>query len=109
MSDLDDAFVELLDVNDEVCGQPQFVIIGKRKVRAIIEEITTDETNLVGGVGEAGGFRAKVRQAEFASEPKQGTSIQKMGKGKVFDILSVVGRNGVEFEILAGDLSAEAT
>lgn len=105
-SELDAAFVELMDINDATCGTPQFVMIEGRKVRAIIEEITTNEILLAGGGGgdvEAGGFRAKCRAVDFPSPPVTGTEIQKMADGKMLSILSFIERNGVEYEITAGD------
>ena len=106
-SELDDAFVELLDANDECCGTPQFVMIDGKQKRAIIEEITTDEILIMGGTGEKGGFRAKTRQAEFASSPIKGMSIQKLADGKPLTIINVSERNGVEYEITAGDFAIE--
>lgn len=107
-SEADDCLVELLDANDEFCGKPQFVLIEGKKKRAIIEEVTTDEIIVLGGSAEAGGFRAKCRKAEFSEQPEQGTRIQKLADGPVLEILNVIERNGVEYEIVAGDAVAEA-
>lgn len=105
-SELDAAFVELMDINDATCGTPQFVMIEGVRKRSINEDGTTNEILLAGGGGgdiEAGGFRAKCRKAEFAEEPVAGSAIQKMGTGKILSIISFIERNGVEYEITAGD------
>jgi hypothetical protein len=107
MSEFDDAFVELLDCNDEVLGTPQIVLIEGRKHRAIIEEITVDEIIVAGGNAESGGFRAKTRKADFADRPEQGDEIKRITDDRALSILSIIERNGVEYEILAGDPASE--
>lgn len=104
-SELADAFTELLEANDESCGTPQVVFVDGRKIRAIISETTHDEIILAGGYGEAGGFRAEVPASAFSQKPDKGLPIS--GNGKELDILSVVGRNGVTYEIIAGSLATE--
>jgi hypothetical protein len=106
-SELDDCLVELFDANDEACGTPQFVFVDGKKKRAIIEEITTEEIIVAGGNAESGGFRAKCRKAEFAEQPTQGTDIKKQNQDRALSILSVIERNGVEYEITAGDPTSE--
>lgn len=107
MSEFDDCLVELQDVNDETCGKPQYVLIEGKKKRAILEDITTEEIIVAGGNAESGGFRAKCRKAEFAVQPEQGDVIRKGTDGRELSILSVIERNGVEYEITAGDPAAE--
>jgi hypothetical protein len=106
-SDLDDAFVELLDANDEACGTPQFVTINGKKYRAIIDEIGAAEILVAGGNTEGEAFRAKTRKADFAKEPLKGATIRQFTDGKKLEILSIIQRNGVEYEITAGDPMAE--
>ncbi len=106
-SDLDDSLIELLDANDEACGTPQFVIIEGKKKRAIIEAVTTDEIIVAGGNAESGGFRARCRKAEFSEQPRQGEEIKKLADGPRLEILNLIERNGVEYEILAGDTTSE--
>lgn len=105
MSDLSDAFDELLDANDDATGIPQFAIVNGKKVRAIIEEMTNDEIMIAGGVAESGGFRVMVRKADFAWRPQQGDSIE--ARGQDLEVMSITNRNDVSFEIQAGAMVAD--
>jgi hypothetical protein len=106
-AELDECLFELMACNDETCGTPQFVLIEGKKKRAIIEDMTTEEMLVAGGNAESGGFRAKCRKADFASQPEQGDVIKKGTTGRELSILSVIERNGVEYQITAGDPSSE--
>lgn len=105
MSELSDALDELMDVNDEVTGTPQSVIIGGKNRRAIIEEIGTDEAILSGGTTEIGSYRVKLRKSDFSQEPEKGDCIQV--RKKELEVLSLIERNGVEYELTCGRLVAE--
>jgi hypothetical protein len=102
VSNLSDAFDQLLDACDEASGSPQFAIVNGRKVRAIIEEITSDEIMMAGGIAESGGFRVQVRWADFAQKPEQGDSVE--ARDQDLEVVSVVNRNDVVYEIAAGAL-----
>lgn len=106
-SGFDDCMVELMDANDEACGTPQFVTIEGKTKRAIIEDMTTEEILVRGGIAESGGFRAKCRKAAFAQKPEQGDTIRKGTDGRELSVMSMIERNGVEYEITAGDPAAE--
>lgn len=105
MSDLSDAFDELLDVNAEALGESQFVIINGKKHDAIIEEIGSSEFPIAGGESESEQFRVKVRKREFSSMPEKGDPCKVRGR-KLEIVGPVVDRNGVEYEITIGDLTA---
>jgi len=108
-SELAQAFDELLDVNDAACGKPQFVRIEGIKHRAIVESIATDEMILIGGFADRGGFRAQVRKSDFGERPEENIAIQNGDKGEQFVILSLIERNGVTYEITAGDQASGRT
>ncbi len=106
MSDLSEAFTELLDANDAVCGVPQTVLIGADEYRAIIEEISFDEAAIVGGSAEKGGYRIMVALADLNARPTQGDNVT--ARGNELEVLDVTERNGVTYEITAGSLVSDA-
>lgn len=109
MSELSDAFAELKDAQDEVCGKKQRVRIGRKYYEAIIETLNASEVYVSGGTGETGGFKVHVAMADLAHEPKKFTPIQVDGS-KEMSILNVNSVNGVTYVITAGDpIGEEAT
>lgn len=105
MSVLSDGLTSLIQACDEAKGTTQYVLIDGQKKRAIVEEITADDAFISGGIAQAGGFRVKCRVADFAEPPERFAPIEVRGTALV--ILSVNDRNGVEYEITAGDPSNE--
>lgn len=105
MSNFDDAFKDLLDAHDAELGEPQLAKVGKKNHRAIIEEITSDEIAIAGGLAESGGYRITVSKHGFARRPRKGERV--IARGNSLQIASVTERNNCTYEITAGDLAAE--
>jgi hypothetical protein len=109
MSELADAFRELLDANDEALGSAQTVSIEGTDYRALVEEITHEEIVVAGGYGQAGQFRATIPQVDDDGDPinrpNQGDAITV--RDQALEILSVTDRNEVAWEILVGDSTTE--
>lgn len=100
-----EAFDALLEVNAEVLGSRQFVIINGKKHDAIIEEIGSAEIAISGGQSESEQFRVKVRKREFSSIPEKGDPVKV--RGRQLEVSGpVIDRNGVEYEITVGDLTS---
>lgn len=93
----------LLDANDEVCGKPQTARIAGKPVRCIIEEITTDEILIAGGVAESGGFRLScIPKESLSPKPEKGDSVE--ARDQDLELLSITERNDCNYEIVAGSL-----
>lgn len=112
MNDMAKAFDDLLDANAEVLSdnpdpsrrKPESILINGKKHDAIIEEISTSEIPIGGGMTEGEQFRFKVRKREFSSLPEKGDTVKI--RGRELEIVGpVVDRNGVELEVTVGDLS----
>ena len=101
-----DAFEELLDAQEEARGYRPTVNIDGEEIDAVIEDLVFDPTHLMGGDGNKGGFMAICPVARFNASPKQGASITAEGYGDGLTILKVRLRNGVTYEITAGDAVA---
>ena len=103
MSDITDARDELLDVNDETVGSPQFAIIAGKKVRCIIEEITSEEILISGGQVESGGFRlSSIPKESLPQKSEKGNAVE--ARDQDLELLSIVERNNATYEITAGSL-----
>jgi hypothetical protein len=102
-SELDDCFQELLDAKSETTGREEFVLLGGRKKSALVSEITTDEAFISGGIA-GGEFTCTIPQSIQPNEPEKFTAIEV--RGKRLQVLSCVSRNGVTWEITAGDPTA---
>ena len=109
MSELSDAFTELLDANDEALGAAQTVNIDGTDYRAIVEEIPHEEILVAGGYGQGGQFRATIAQTDENGDPvtRPGQGVAITVRGQTLEILNVTDRNGVSWEILAGDSTTE--
>lgn len=95
---------ELLDCMDEEIGEPQTATVAGKVVRCIIEEITSEEAVISGGLMESGGFRLSCIPKESLSPvPDKGTEIQ--ARDQDLELLSIVERNDSTYEILAGSLT----
>lgn len=95
---------ELLDCNDEIVGTPQTARIGGKLVRCIIEEITSEEAAISGGLIETGGFRLSCIPKESLSPvPDKGTEVQ--ARDQDLELLSITERNDATYEVLAGSLN----
>lgn len=95
---------ELLDCNDELIGTPQTAKITGKTVRCIIEEITSEEIAISGGVAESGGFRLSCIPKEALSpKPEKGDSVE--ARDQDLELLSITERNDCTYEILAGALT----
>jgi hypothetical protein len=79
-------------------GEPIF--INGRKVDGLVSEITTDEAFISGGIA-GGEFTCTIPQSIQPKEPEKFTPIEV--RGKRLQVLSCVSRNGVTWEIVAGD------
>lgn len=100
---MSDARDELLDAADEVLGTPQTAKIGGKVVRCIIGEMTTDEILIAGGDSEAGGFRIEsIPKEALSPEPEKGDEV--IARGKTFELLTIIERNGTTYEVTAGSL-----
>lgn len=104
MNTIEQGFEELLGVNAEMLGEPQYVFVNGTKHEALIEEIGSAEAAISGGMTEVEQFRVKVRKKEFSSLPEKGDPVRVRGRD-----LEIVGpvtdRNGVELELTVGDLT----
>lgn len=95
---------ELLNAIDETIGTPQIARIGGRVVRCIIEEVTSEEAAISGGLMETGGFRLScIPKESLPTVPDKGTEIQ--ARNQDLELLSIVERNDSTYEILAGSLT----
>lgn len=94
----------LLDMNDSVLGAAQTAIIGGQTVRCIIEEITSEEAAIGGGLMETGGFRLScIPKESLVPKPEKGTEIQ--ARDQDLELLSIVEFNDASFTIMAGSLN----
>lgn len=95
---------ELLDCNDESVGTPQTVKIGGKVVRCIIEEITSEEIAIGGGVAESGGFRLScIPKESLPVVPDKGTAIE--ARNQDLELLSITEFNDCSYTITAGALT----
>lgn len=95
---------ELLNVNDEMIATPQTAKIGGRTVRCIIEEITSEEIAIGGGLAESGGFRLScIPKENLPTVPDKGTEIQ--ARNQDLELLSITEYNDCSYTILAGSLN----
>lgn len=95
---------ELLNAVDEVIGTPQTAKIGGRTVRCIIEEITSEEIAIGGGLAESGGFRLScIPKESLPVVPDKGTEIQ--ARNQDLELISIIERNDSTYEIIAGSLN----
>lgn len=94
---------ELLDANDEACGAPQTAKIAGKPVRCIIEEITSEEIEISGGVAESGGFRLScIPKESLSPKPEKGDSVE--ARDQDLELLSIVEFNNCSFTVTAGSL-----
>lgn len=95
---------ELLDCNDEVLGAPQTAKIAGRTVRCIIEEITSEEIEISGGVAESGGFRLScIPKESLPVKPEKGDSVE--ARDQDLELLSIVEINDCSYTVAAGSLT----
>lgn len=95
---------QLLDCNDQVIGTPQTAKIGGKVVRCIIEEITSEEIAIGGGLAESGGFRLScIPKESLPVVPDKGTEIQ--ARDQDLELLSIIEYNDCSYTITAGSLN----
>lgn len=95
---------ELLDCNDEVLGSPQTAKIAGRTVRCIIEEITSEEIEINGGVAESGGFRLScIPKESLPVKPEKGDAVE--ARDQDLELLSIVEYNDCSYTVAAGSLT----
>ena len=95
---------ELLDTNDEILGSPQTARVAGKTVRCIIEEITSEEIEIGGGVAESGGFRLScIPKESLSPKPEKGDSV--VARDQDLELLSIIERNDATYEIVAGALT----
>lgn len=104
---MSNAFVEardeLLDANDEELGSPQAAKIAGKTVRCIIEEITSEEIEISGGVAESGGFKLScIPKESLSPKPEKGDSVE--ARDQDLELLSIVEYNDCSYTITAGSL-----
>lgn len=104
-SELDDAFAELKDAKAEAIGQREFILIDGIKHDALVDQITTDDAFVSGGIAQAGSFRVQVAKKEFADPPVRFQSA--VVRDNELQILTVDETNGVTYELKIGDPTAE--
>lgn len=94
----------LLNVNDATLGAAQTARINGRTVRCIIEEITSEEAEIGGGLMETGGFRLScIPKESFPIKPEKGDEVQ--ARDQDLTLLSIVEFNDATYTITAGDLN----
>jgi hypothetical protein len=94
------AFVSLQGRKGFATGKEEFVLLNGKKKSALVSEITTDEAFISGGIA-GGEFTCTIPQSIQPKEPEKFTPIEV--RGKRLQVLSCVSRNGVTWEIVAGD------
>lgn len=95
---------QLLDCNDQVIGTPQTAKIGGKVVRCIIEEITSEEIAIGGGLAESGGFRLScIPKESLPVVPDKGTEIQ--ARDQDLELLSIIEYNDCSYTVTAGSLN----
>lgn len=95
---------ELLDVNDETLGSPQTAKVAGKTVRCIIEEITSEEIEISGGVAESGGFRLScIPKESLVPKPEKGDSVE--ARDQDLELLSITEYNNSSYTITAGALT----
>lgn len=95
---------QLLDVNDQMIGIPQTAKIDGKTIRCIIEEITSEEAAIGGGLMESGGFRLSCIPKESLSPvPDKGTEIQ--ARNQDLELLSIIEYNDCSYTVTAGSLN----
>lgn len=105
-NEFSDAFTELLDANDEVCGKEQFVLIDGKKHRAIIAEVPSEVVMLAGGRAEAGQFTVQVAVSGFSEPPEKGDAVEV--RGQEYEIIGeVTNANNAVYTITVGDPNAK--
>jgi hypothetical protein len=100
MNRLADAFDRLQQSKSRAVGKEEFVLLNGKKKSALVSEITTDEAFISGGIA-GGEFSCTIPQSIQPKEPEKFTAIEV--RGKRLQVLSCVSRNGVTWEIVAGD------
>lgn len=105
LSDLEECFEDLLEVKAECSpGGKEFIFISGKKHEAIVEEISSSEIIISGGLTEGEQFRVKCRRREFTSIPEKGDTAKV--RGLELEIVGpAVDRNGVELELSIGSLT----
>lgn len=94
----------LLDMNDATLGAAQTAIVGGKTVRCIIEEITSEEAAIGGGLMETGGFRLScIPKESLSPKPEKGDAI--VARDQDLELLSIVEFNDATFTITAGSLN----
>lgn len=111
MSEITDAFDELLDAQEEATGERLKASVGAVVDKdAVIEELTFDEIVAAGGTAENGGFKLQMRKSDFPTRPPefdaQGVKTTVVARGVTLQLLSVTENNGILL-IGAGDSVAE--
>lgn len=95
---------QLLNCNDATLGAAQTAKIGGKTVRCIIEEITSEEAAISGGLMETGGFRlSSIPKESLIPVPDKGTEIQ--ARDQDLELLSIVEYNDSSYTITAGSLN----
>lgn len=90
-------------MNDATLGAAQTATVGGKIVRCIIEEITSEEAAIGGGLMETGGFRLScIPKESLVPKPDKGTEIQ--ARDQDLELLSIVEYNDATFTIVAGSL-----
>lgn len=111
MNDMASAFDELIQCNAETLSEPgkpvraEFAIINGKKHECIAEEISSSEIAIGGGVAEGEQFRLKTRKREFSSLPMKGDPVT-FRRIHMEVVGPTIDRNGIEYEITVGDLTA---
>lgn len=112
MSEITDAFSELLSAQLEALGTQQTVTIGGTEVSAVVEAIPLDSVFIDGGTSQKQAFKLMVIASELSdTEPPKYTDVTFSPVGGGADVsisvLSCENNNGV-FHILIGDPNSNA-
>ena len=101
MSEMSEAFDEMIDAQNEVLGEDQKCVINGESVDFLVGDTSLVSIPSFGGNSESGAFVGKVRVSDFpAGQPPKFSSFQ--FRGYDLQILSVQQINE-SLEIIAGD------
>jgi hypothetical protein len=107
MSELTDAFSELLDSKAEVIGKREYVLLDGRKVEALVSEIRAGDLIVGGGIAQSDGFECQIAQGAVAGKPDKDTPIECRNQSLV--VMDAHDVNGVTWIVTTGDPSSEDT
>lgn len=65
MSEITDAFADCISAFADATGMASVITARGEAIPALVEDVSVDEIEAMGGIADSGGFRATVRASEF--------------------------------------------